>query len=271
MLSVLDVRAEEKAKTLRGAWKKLTRPSVEAYIQSAGGINYLRIYCREKKSGIDWRMVGAYALDRSERLLMPLGLEPPGSSGLRRYIPYEFGRRLLENLALDILVSCPKRPELRRVAVYGQESEVCALLPRLTSLAGEVRVITRRPYAVADTVEELRSKTGAAITVERDFSAEGFDMLLAPSGGAKVFELTENTVVLAPDRPMAAAALWIKSARPPMPPELESEYDGRYDVCEFVGAFYECGGIRRLGRLSPRAGITESGEVTAEDAAELIR
>lgn len=270
MLSMVDIREEQNEKTLRKMWQRLTTPSVQAYIRPVGTCHYLRIICKPRRGEINWKMVRAYSLDSSERVLLPIGTEPPANIELRRYIPYEYKRRLLENLACNILICSKKIPELRRVAIYGQESEVATFLPRLTKLAGEVRVITRRPYALADTVSELCSKTGAAITVTPELNAEEFDMLIAPSGGSAVMKLTGNTIVLAPDRPSAPTALWIKEARPSLPAVLEGEYDGRYDITEFTGAFYEAGNMREIGKMSPAAGVTECGEVSPEDAGAII-
>lgn len=270
MLSMLEITDIAEQKPLRRMWQSLTTPSVSACLRPVGNAHYLRITARFRRGQPDWRMIRAYSLDISERILMPVGLEPPADFGIRRYVPYEYGRRLLENMAAEILVCSKKRPELRRVAVYGQDSEVVALLPRLTALAGEIRVITRRPHAVADVVEELCIRTGAAVTVSDRLDASGFDLLLAPAGGSRVFGLSEDMIVIAPDRPSVPVSLWIKGARPSLPAILEDVYDGRYDLTEFIGAFYETGELRELGRLSPAAGITESGEVSPEDAALLI-
>lgn len=271
MLSMLEIIEQPQGNAVKRLWHRLTKPSVSAYVSSAGYCSYLRIFCEPRRGVPDWRMIGAYTLDHSERILLPTDIEPPEEAQLRRYIPHEYSRRLLENMAMDILVCSEKQPELRRVAVYGQDCEVCALLPRLTKLAGEIRVITRRPQAVTDTVEELRRKNGAIISVDNQLDAAGFDMLLAPAGGASVFRLSESMIVLSGDRPSVPVNLWIKAARPSLPQVLEEVYDGRYDITEFVGAFYEAGQMRELGRMSPAAGITESGEVIASDAAKLIR
>lgn len=270
MLSLLEITCEAERKPLQRLWHELRNPSVSAFLRPAGNTHYMHISCEKRREKLDWRLIGSYSLDRSERVLMPKGTEPPEECGVRRLIPYEFRRRMMENLAADILVCSAKRPELRRVAVYGQETEVNAFLPRLTALAGEVRVITRRPHAVMDTVEQLRAKSGAAIGVSDCFDACGFDMLLAPAGGAPVFELSPDTVVIAPDRPSKAAQLWIWEAVPTMPSCLEELYSEVYDITEFVGGFYEAGGMQELGRTPAAAGMSAGGPVSPRDAALLI-
>lgn len=270
MLSLLEITCAPERKFMQRLWHELRNPAVSAYMRPAGNTHYMHIICEKRRERIDWRLISSYSLDCSERVLMPKGTEPPAECGIRRLIPYEFRRRMMENLAADILVCSSKRPELRRVAVYGQDTEVNALLPRLTALAGEVRVITRRAHAVMDTVEELRAKNGAAIGVSEQFDACGFDMLLAPAGGAPVFDLSPDTVVISPDRPSKAVNLWIRDTVPTLPPCLEDVYSDVYDLAEFVGGFYEAGGMRELGRLSAAAGITESGKISAQDAAQLI-
>lgn len=270
MLSMLEITKQEKCAPLRRLWNKLTVPPVRAFLRPVGNTHYLRIICERRGDRIDWQMIRSYSLDCSERILMPVGAEPPEKLGIRRFVPYAFRRRMLEVLAQDILVCCGKRPELRRVAVYGQDSEIVALLPSLTALAGEIRVITRRPHAVMDTVEELRAKTGASVGVTAEFNAVGFDMLLAPAGGAGVFRLDGDVVVLSPDRPSVPVTLWISRAVPSLPSVLEGIYSEEYDLTEFVGAFYEAGEMRELVRISPAAGITECGQISPEDAALLI-
>ncbi len=270
MLSMLEITAAPEKKLLPRLWYELRNPAVSAWLRPVENVHYMRITCEKRKERIDWRLISSYSLDCSERILIPKGVEPPTDCGVRRLIPHEFRRRILENLAMDILVCSEKKPELRRVAVYGQDTEVNALLPRLIKLAGEVRVITRRAYAVMDTVEELRAKNGAAIGITDRFDACGFDLLLAPAGGAPVFEVSPDTIVLSPDRPPRAVNLWIKDAVPAMPPCLENIYSDVYDITEFIGGFYEAAGMRDLGRLPAAAGITESGNVQPEEAAALI-
>lgn len=270
MLSMLEILDDIQGSAIRRLWHRLRTPSVVAQMRPVENTFFLKISAQLRRDKLDWKMIRAYSLDVSERILMPEGIDPPPETGLRRYIPYEYHRRLLENMAAEILVCSPKRPELRRVAVYGQDNEVIAMLPRLVSLAGEVRVITRRPFAVADTVAELCRRTGAAVTVSEEFDASGFDMLLAPAGGSKVFTLSGDMVVIAPDRPAVPVSLWVKGARPSLPAMLEGIYDERYDLTEFVGAFYEACQIKSLGRMSPSAGLSESGEISPEEAAALI-
>lgn len=270
MLSMLDIIQPQETGSVRELWRRITTPPVSAFLRPAGCGNYLRISCEQRRGRIDWRMIRSYSLDCMDRILMPSKIEPPAETELRRFVPFAFNRRMLENMTMDILARSQVRPELRRAAVYGQDSEVAALLPRLCCFAGEIRVITRRPHAVADTVEQLRANYGAAISVTDQFDARGFDILLAPAGGAAVFETGENTVVLAPDRPSAKAGLWIRAAVPPLPLSLADEYDDRYDINEFVGAFYEAGEMRELSRLMPEYGVTESGSVSSSDVALLF-
>jgi len=270
MLSVLEIIRTPQERSLKEAWRRLTKPAVSAYMRPAGNIHYLRIMCEVRRERIDWKMIRSYSLDCADRILMPKGILPPEGLELRRFVPYEFRRRMLENMAMDILSRMEIRPELRRVAVYGQDSEVSALLPRLAATAGEIRVITRRPFAVADTVENLRAINGAAISVTDKFDACGFDVLLAPAGGAPVFSVDGETIVLSPDRPGVPAALWIKSAVPALPEILAKEYSEDYDLTEFVGAFCEAGEMRELARRTPAAGVTESGQITAAEAAAMV-
>jgi len=270
MLSMLEITCAPERKLLSRLWYELRKPAVSACLRPVENVHYMHITCEKRKERIDWRLISSYSLDCSERILIPKGIEPPADCDMRRLIPHEFQRRMIENLAMDILVCSEKKPELRRVAVYGQDTEVNALLPRLIKLAGEVRVITRRACAVMDTVEELRAKNGAAIGVTDSFDACGFDMLVAPAGGASVFELSSDTIVLSPDRPQRATNLWIKDAIPAMPPCLENIYSEVYDLTEFIGGFYEAAGMRDLGRLPASAGVTESGQIQPREAAALI-
>jgi len=270
MLSLLEITIPENNGRIRQWWHNVSEPSVQAYMRPVGGTHYMHINCEKRKERIDWKLIRSYSLDCSDRILLPKNIEPPEECGIKRFTPYEFRRRLLENTACDILVCSHKRPELRRVAIYGQESEVTAFLPRLTKLAGEIRVITRRAHAVLDTVEELRAKTGAAIGVGEQFDAVGFDMLIAPAGGAQVFNISDNAIVLSPDRPSRPVTLWINSAVPQLPQELEEIYREEFDLTEFVGGFYEAAELRRAGHMSVAAAVTESGLIMPDEAAEFI-
>ena len=269
MLSVLDIISPPQNNGIKERWRRLVHPSVTAYMQPVGNTFFLKITCEQRNGRIDWKAVRSYSLDCMDRILLPENVQLPEKSELRRFVPFAFNRRMLENLALNILSCSAVRPELRRVAVYGQDNEVAALLPRLCRCAGEVRVVTRRPYAVADTVEQLRGGYGAGISVTDEFDAVGFDLLLAPAGGAKVFSAGEKTVVLSPDRPSVNVGAWIRAAEVPLPEMLVSVYDSKYNMNEFVGAFYEAAEIRELGRLIPDGGVSEHGFISSGEAANL--
>lgn len=259
MLSLLKLKDEPELTGMRGFLRRITTPSVTARARCVGNTGYVEITCEKRKKGIDWRMIEAYSLDCSERLLLPADMELPLGTDLRRINPVAFRRRMLENAALDILSKCSLPPEHRRIAVYGQEAETVRLLPRLASLCGEIRIITRRAYAIADAVMQFSIKTGVPVGVTDQFDAAGFDMLLAPAGGAVMFELSPSCVVLAPDRPSIETRLWLSRAVPSVPRILEAAYDRCFDVTEFVGAFYEVGGMREFASITPIYAVTKDG------------
>lgn len=250
------------------------RNRVQADVRSLSGCRYVCIRCEMRPAQdaprpADWRMISACCLEPSGRLLTPAGAEIPASSGLRRFRPTRYCRRLAENLALDALGLCAKPPSVRSVAVYGREAEVTALLPRLVPLAGRVHVITRRAYAIESAVAELERQTGACITLSASMDARGYDMLLAPSGGAGVIATDDGSVVFSPDRPLCAEAVHISAALPSLPPEL-AELGGIFDHLELCGAFCELGGMSRLAAASPRCGILRGREVGADEITALI-
>ena len=270
MLSMLMITPPKRRGTLAGCWRKIFQPPVNAYLDSAGNSPYIKIMCEEHPKGIDWRMVEAHSLEPSGRLLMPKGIECPENGELRRFVPTRFMRRMLENFALETLISSSLPPAERSLAVYGSESEIIQLLPRLVPLVGNLRIITRRAYAVNGIVDDTVRRTGMAICVSDEPNAGECGMLLAPFGGAGFISARPDAVIIAPDRPAAQCAAWVSSAEVSIPPALEEAYDAAYDVMEFTGAFYELAGMMELARLFPDFGRREDSSITAAELAKLI-
>ena len=270
MLSMLMITPPKQRGAIAKSWRRIFPPPVEARLDSAGNAPFIKIICEEHPKGIDWRMVEAHSLEPSGRLLLPRGLECPAESELRRFVPTRFMRRMLENFALETLVSSEIPPSERSLAVYGSEAEVVRLLPRLIPLVGNLRIITRRAYAVKGIVDDTVKRTGMAICVTDEPDAGESTMLLAPFGGAGFITVRPDAAVIAPDRPKAECAAWVSSARVSVPPALEEAYDEAYDVTEFTGAFYELSGMLGLAGLFPDHGCCGKSRITAEELGKII-
>lgn len=270
MLSMLMITPPKRRGALAEKWRRIFPPPVNAYLDSAGNSPYIKIICEEHPKGIDWRMVGAHSLEPSGRLLLPKGIECPAEGELRRFVPTRFMRRMLENLALETLINAELPPAERSLAVYGSEAEVVQLLPRLVPLVGNLRIITRRAYAVNEIVNDTVKRTGMAICVTDEPDAGESGMLLAPFGGAGFIGTRPDAVLIAPDRPKAPCAAWVSSARVNVPPALEEAYDAAYDETEFTGAFYELAGMIDLARLFPDCGLCGESRITAAELAKML-
>lgn len=256
MLSMLRVMPEQE----KGAFYRLRRrffyPPVDGVIVNAGLTPYLRIEALSAQKGVDWRMIASYCMEPAGRLLLPKNVQCPRESGLRGFVPTAFRRKLLESLLKDVL-ACMKTPPAKRIlAVYGREAETAALLPGLSPLVGEVRIITRREYAIRSVTEELLEQTGMPVTITPDLDARGCGLLFASDGGAGMIQSDSDCVVLSPSRPQCREALWVSSARAALPAELEDDYLPEYDINEFVGAFYELAGRLEFGDRSPACGVS---------------
>lgn len=251
-------------------WRRLFPQPVNAYLDTVSGTPYIKILCEEHRRGIDWRMVEAHSLDTSGRLLLPAGMECPSQSCLRRFVPTRFIRRMLENFALETMLMRQTPPSKRSMAIYGSEAEMIALLPRLVPLVGELRIITRRAYAIQDIVEQTVRETGMTISVTDEPGAGDCELLLAPFGGAGFIKTQPESIVVSPDRPSGVNSAWISGVRVAVPAALEIAYSEQYDPLEFTGAFYELGAMRSLARLSPDYGCCGESDITSEQLAELM-
>lgn len=270
MLSMLMMIPPHKRGAIAKQWRKFFPPPVSASLATVENVPFIRIVCEEHSRGLDWRMIAAHSLECSDRILMPAELDCPAESGLRRFRPTVFIRRMMENLALEVLLNNDTLPSQKSIAVYGSEAEITQLLPRIIPLAGEIRIITRRGYALKDIVDELIRKAGVSITVTDEPDAGGCMILLAPFGGAGFIKTDNNTVIIAPDRPLGCSAAWVNGVSISLPSVLEDIYDPQYDTAEFTGAFYELAGMRSLARISPNHGTCSGSVITAKELSELI-
>lgn len=270
MLSMLMMTSPKKRGVIAKQWRRLFPPPVNAYLSTVENVPFIKIMCEEHSRGLDWRMIAAHSLECSDRLLMPAEMLCPADSGLRRFLPTRFIRRMMENLALDILICSSTPPAERSIAIYGSEAEITQLLPRVIPLAGNIRIITRRIYALADVVNEFIRKTGASITLTDEPSVGGCRVLLAPFGGAGFIKANDETIIIAPDRPHGSSAAWVDGVCISLPSILEEVYDPQYDIIEFTGAFYELAGMYSLAGISPDFGSCGSSLITAKELSELI-
>lgn len=268
MLSMLDVYKEEPRRRISALFHRLTHPAVSGAVNWAGGQPYMFIRCEERGGALDWRMIHSHCLEPSRRLLLPRDVVCPEESGLRRFEPSRYIRRMLERIAMDTLVLSETPPQHRSLALYGRESEIIMLIPHLIRLVGELHIITRRPEALAPSVEAVVAQTGMPITMSGELSTHGCSMLLAPAGGARALELSGTTIVLSPDRPVTYEGCWVGGFVPSLPPVLEDIYTDTYDLCEFCGAFFELTG---LGMMSaPEAALSGSTRIELQELAALL-
>jgi len=270
MLSMLMITPPRQRGVIARQFRRLFPPPVNAYLDTVMNSPYIKIMCEEHSKGIDWRMVEAHSLEPSCRLLLPEGVECPADSELRRFVPTRFIRRMLENLALETLLRSNIPPSKRSMAIYGNEAEIIQLLPRLVPLVAELRIITRRGYAVKDVVEQTIRDTGMVIVVTDEPDAGDCGLLLAPFGGAGYIKTHPHTIVIAPDRPSGESAIWVNSVQVSLPSSLEIAYSSVYDVLEFTGAFYELAGVRSLARISPDYGCCGTRLISAEQLSEMF-
>lgn len=270
MLSMLMMTPTKKRGIITTQWRKLFPPPVNAYLATVQNVPFIKIMCEEHSRGPDWRMIAAHSLECSDRILMPAEMLCPADSGLRRFLPTRFIRRLMENLALEVLLNSSAPPAERSIALYGSEAEITQLLPRVIPLAGEIRIITRRGYAMKDIVDEFILKTGASITLTDEPGMGGCSLLLAPFGGAGFIKTDNNTIIIAPDRPLGSSAAWVNGINISLPSVLEEVYDPQYDIIEFTGAFYELAGMHCLANISPDYGSCDGSLITAKQLSELL-
>lgn len=269
MLSMLMMTPPKKRGALAKQWRKLFPPPVNAYLATAENVPFIKIMCEEHSRGLDWRMIAAHSLECSDRILMPAEMLCPAESGLRRFIPTRFVRRMMENLALEVLLNVNAPPAEKSIALYGSEAEITQLLPRVIPLAGEIRIITRRGYAMKEIVDEFIRKTGASLTLTDEPNVGGCTLLLAPFGGAGFIKANSSTVIIAPDRPVESCAAWVNGVSLSLPSVLEDVYDPQYDIIEFTGAFYELAGMNTLAAISPDFGSCSGSLITAKQLSEL--
>ncbi len=269
MLTMLEITPEKNRPLPARIFRSIFRPPLGACLKTVVGRPYIHISCERTRRPLDWRLIAAYNLEGAGRLVLPKGVEPPKATGLRRFRPTRFRRRMLEHLATDILVCSDTAPAKRSIALYGREAEIKELLPRLIPMVGEIRIITRRAYALDTYVRRLEQETGMAIAVTSEMDASCCSMLLAPSGGSSLISVADKAMVLSPDIPMNGKAYHVRSGVPVLPPFLEELYDDSYDITELVGAFYELAAMRELGDVPPRCGMMDGKEISVEKFAEL--
>jgi len=254
-------------------------------MRGVGRASYLRVFAERRGDKLDWRMVAGYCLDPAMRIVLPRGETIPDGIPMRRFVPTGFLRRLRENYALTALSGSSLPPSGRSVAVCGQEAEIEQLLPRLVPLAGEVRIITRRAYAIRAAAEQISEQTGLAITVTERQDASGCNVLLAPSGGAAGICVKGVGLVVSPDKPspnnsfpgtgvwahtmnlsLSNASLSTESAPDASLGDiLGSEYGEEYDLLEFAGGLYEIAGLLEFGRIIPDSALTTMGVKRADE------
>ena len=158
-------------------------PSPKAIVSQCADIQYILIEAPIVKGAINWDAVGRLAGADATSLLLPEGLRPPESSGIRRYVPDSFKRQILFNTACQLLErsSIPARD--RKVCLYDPCAKHPEFARRLLEMAGNVQILTDSKDAYASLSEEAYNELGAQFIFSSKSPAEcSFDLLFAPCG-----------------------------------------------------------------------------------------
>ena len=207
------------------------------------------ITTERNKRGIDWQTVYRAAGENAQRLLLPLGTEPPDGSGIARFDPTRFFRVTLANGAISVLEQAAKRGARLSVALFDKNAACTALLPRLLACAEELRVVTLRPDDVDACAEALLIRMGAAPIVSTDpASTADCRVALAPYGTAGFGFLPCHPFLFAPD---LSGSLQVEADSFRFPTLAEWVPPGIHPT-EFAAALWQFGRRRELAASIPQ-------------------
>lgn len=256
MLTMLSMIEPKKRNSLSRALRSIFPPRPVPYLEYIERIPYVRIECESSSRAINFAAVREHICDGHYRLLMPKGLHLPHECGIVPFRARTLPVRLLENLAVEILAGAPVKKRRLCVGIYEDDLHALDLIPRITSLAGEIRLYAPHGSNLNIAAEEIVRECGMPlVTGDSPDVLHPCHLIIAPDDYAGIACAAHCGIVLSPGAEKRDN-ININSVRINTPDCLEEIFGDEYEALDLAGAFYELGCMHSLGEIVPVAGTT---------------
>lgn len=190
-------------------------------------------HCRNTSS-IKWKKIEKAVGREAASLLIPVGINPPENSGIKRYNTEKFARDALTDMFCEILRTAAH--PVGRIALIDASGIYTEIAERLLNLAGQLIVYTKAVEMYDDFSDRATLEYGTAPVVSSDpASTEKAAIVLAPIGVEDAF-IPFRTPVLGPS---GRGDYFIGEDSIVLPPDFEEVMPAGASKLEFLAAACE--------------------------------
>lgn len=271
MVAFISVREREKEKSLLKRLKySLNKRRAEIrQVAVEGGLPFFVLDVTLRKGVLPWAEIEAIIRTNHLRLALPETIAPPPELCLPLFKPDEFPRVIAYRTFLEILSRFKPPAQKRAVGIVDLRGSMVNELAELVELAGDIMIITARPYLYENFREWAMREHGAAVTVSDDISrVEKYKALFLPN--ALPFEIGGSGGVFSCDKIKSSSRRTLCGSGISLPRQYRSLMPEGYDTYLFAAALYEQCGIKSLERLVLKKIIFKDDEISPYEALSVL-
>lgn len=238
-------------------------------ISVAGGLPFFIIHAPVYKNEIPWGEISSVVHSNHLNLALPEGLAPPKGVRLPLFCAEEFPRIVGYNTFLDLLGRF-KLPALKRsVGVIDLRGSLVNEYARLLELAGDITIVTSRPYLYENLKEWAAEEYGAAICVSGDIhKVERYRTVYLPNGLA--LEIPGGGGIFSCKETLAKNRRVVGGGGISLPEEYYPLLPPGYDPYLFAAVLYEQCNVKALNSLTFQKYMLNDEEISLFDALSVL-
>ncbi len=235
-----------------------------------GGLPFFIIHTPVFKGEIPWEEISDIIRTNHLNLVLPADVALPKQERLPLFQMEEFPRLVGYHTFLTLLERFKQPPMKRSVGVVDLRGSFVNEYASLIDLAGDITIITSRPYLYENLKDWALEQHGAAIQVSGDirrieryrtvYLPNGF-MLDVPGGGG-IFSSTKGAA--------AKKRRVVTGKEIHLPEEYQALLPQGYDPFIFASVLYEQCNVKTLNRLTYQKYILNDNEINLFDALSVL-
>lgn len=229
-----------------------------------GGLPFYYIHVTVPDGKIPWHEIEGVVRANHLNVILPPSLSVPGEIRLPLYQPEVYPRLIGYNTFLSVLEKSKTPPIKRRVGIIDLRGGMVNELTRLIDIAGEVVIVTSRPYLYENLQEWATEERGAVLTICGDVHrVENMPMLFLPCGFP--FDVIGKGTAFSCRQTQSHTRKIVQGFGISLPDEYSEILPRGYDSFIFASALYEQCGIKQLGNLHYDSYLLNGQEATPFD------
>lgn len=269
MVAFINVREQERG-FLKRLKHRLNKKCPELRrIAVRGGLPFFVLDVVARGGVLPWEEIEAVIRANRLKLALPESINPPPGVRLPLFKAEEFPRVVAYRTFLELLSRFRLPAQKRAVGVIDLRGSMVNEFAELVELAGEIMIITSRPYLYENLCEWAMSERGAAVTVSDDINrAEKIKTLFLPN--ALPFNIGGSGGVFSCAEIKSESRRVLCGEGVSLPQRYLSLMPEGYDTFNFAAALYEQCSVKSLERLAFEKIILKGEKISRYEALSVL-